>query len=129
MRHGEGDLDQHLIPQAVDDLQRLEWDLSHLAAPSDAKDIGKILAMISGVVQVDVPEDMGLEAYVQLLRPLPLHVLRAAALEILGTHTYRTMPLPAEFLQSRAAREWKAVIDHFIPMLRRHRLALLKTPR
>ena len=30
--------------------------------------------------------------------------------EILRTHTYRTMPLPAEFLNSQAAKGWAVAV-------------------
>jgi len=80
--------------------------------------------MIAGVIQVELPEEMGLTAYVQLLQPLPVHVLRLAGMEILKKHSYRTMPLPAEFLQSEPAREWAVVVSHFMPGIRMYRQRL-----
>jgi hypothetical protein len=128
LRYGESELDAKYIPRALDALDRLAADMIVLSAPSETGEVLDILHMVASTVQVELPEELGLTAYVSLLQPLPTHVLSMAAMQILRTHTYRTMPLPAEFLQSEAAREWAAVVV-WLPQFIAHqkkRLTLLK---
>ena len=124
LRYGESDLDARYVPRAIEALARLDADFVTLSAASEPGEVLDILHMIASVIQTELPEEMGLTAYVMLLQPLPQHVLRAAALEILSTHSFRTMPLPAEFLRSGPAKEWAVVVSHFMPMMRSHRIRL-----
>jgi hypothetical protein len=107
LRFGKTPLEARLIPRALEALARLDADLVVHSAASQPDEVLDMLHMVASVVQVELPETLGLTAYVALLQPLPPHVLKAAALEILNTHVYRTMPLPGEFIASDAAREWK----------------------
>jgi len=107
LRFGDRDLDARYTPRALEALARLEADQVELSRPSMPGDVLDVLHMVASTVQVELPEEIGLTAYVHLLQPLPLHVLKAAALEILRRHAFRTMPLPAEFLKADAAREWE----------------------
>lgn len=107
LRFGETPLEQRLIPRALEALARLDADLVVHSAASQPDEVLDVLHMVASVVQVELPEELGLTAYVALLQPLPPHVLRAAALEILQSHLYRTMPLPGEFITAPAAKEWK----------------------
>jgi len=118
------------VPRAIDALDRLAADMVPLTAASEPGEVLDILHMVASTVQVELPEELGLTAYVSLLQPLPTHVLSMAAMEILRTHTWRTMPLPAEFLQSEAAREWGYVVV-WLPQFIAHqrtRLARLLKP-
>jgi hypothetical protein len=124
LRFGETELEQRYVARAVEALARLEADQVTLSAPSEPGEVLDILHMIASTIQTELPEEMGLTAYVALLQPLPTHVLSLAAMEILQTHSYRTMPLPAEFLQSLPAREWRAVCDHFMPFVKGQRARL-----
>lgn len=119
----------------VDDLftlRRLSSDfrqLSRFALPHEVIDT---LTMIAGVIQVELPQEQGIEAYVALLQRLPPHVLKQAALEILMKHSYRTMPLPVEFLESPAAKAWADTVEWFDKLMPqwqariRHELQLCK---
>ena len=129
LNYGEKNLEPHQIPRALELLARLETDLQVLAQPSQPGEVLDILEMMANIIQVDQPVDAALKAYVSLLQVLPSHVLTASAMRILRTHTYRTMPLPAEFLQGPEAREWEAIVTYIPQQVARHRLALLKTPR
>jgi len=129
LNYGGKNLEPHQVPRALELLARLQADLQVLAQPSQPGEILDVLEMMANIIQVDQPVDAALKAYVSLLQPLPSHVLSAAAMRILRTHTYRTMPLPAEFLQGPEAKEWQAIAEHMPQQIARHRLALLKTPR
>jgi hypothetical protein len=109
LRYGDRNLEQRYVLRALEALARLEADMVSLSAPSEPGEVLDILHTVASTVQVELPEELGLTAYVSLLTPLPTHVLSLAAMEILRSHSYRTMPLPAEFLASQAAKEWAAV--------------------
>ena len=126
LRYGDQSLDARHVPRALEALVRLESDLVVLSEPSEPDQVTNILHMISSVIQVEVPQDLGLTAYVCLLQPLPSHVLQAAAMEILHNHSYRTMPLPAEFLNSQAAKEWRAVTAYYPKLIANWRRRLAK---
>lgn len=111
LRFGESPLDERYIPRAIDALTRLHFDLATLDKGSDSDDIIKILRMVANTVQVEMPEEDGLVAYVALLQHLPRHVIQLAALDVLRTHTYRTMPLPAELLASTEVASWLIAIS------------------
>ena len=129
LNYGEKNLEPHQVPRALELLDRLEANLWVSDKRSRPDEILDVLEMMANIIQVDQPVDAGLKAYVSLLQPLPSHVLSASAMRILRTHTYRTMPLPAEFLQGPEAREWQAIVDYIPKQIARHRLALLKTTR
>jgi hypothetical protein len=129
LNYGEKNLEPHQIPRALELLDRLDVDIGVWSRPSESVEILDILEMMANIIQVDQPVDAGLKAYVSLLQVLPSHVLSASAMRILRTHTYRTMPLPAEFLQGPEAREWQAIVDYIPQQIARHRARLLKLTR
>lgn len=89
----------------------MQLDLDDLDRPSEPATVIEMLRVVAATVQVDAPEDRGIDTYVMLLHHLPAHVLQLAAVEILRTHTFRVLPLPAEFLNTRAVDEWLVVRD------------------
>lgn len=106
LRYGDRDLDAALVEPALDALAQLEADRVWLSNPSLPGDIVDVLQMVASTIQTELPQEMGLTAYIAILQELPPHVLKAAAIEILKKHSFRTMPLPAEFLATDAVREW-----------------------
>ena len=106
LRFGETKLDAAYIPAAIEALTLLEEAHVTLALPSTQGQVRHAIDIIAQTVMVELPEDLGLFAYAAILGDIPGHVLELAAIEILRTHTYRTMPLPAEFLKTRAVVEW-----------------------
>ena len=109
MRFGETELDASLAGEAIECIARMEGDLVLLSRSSDPGDVIDMLQMIAATVQVDVPIEMGIKAYIALLQHLPCHVLELAALEILRTHSVRVLPLPGEILNTHAVQEWIVV--------------------
>ena len=104
-------LEATAVADAIESLVQLRAAQVTLAAPAQPDEVTAILTMLAETIQVELPERLGLSAYVAVLQELPRHVLEAAAIEILKTHAYRTLPLPAEFLATEAAREWAWVKD------------------
>jgi hypothetical protein len=110
----------------LDTLIRLEFDFQYLKQPSNHNDVLIIIEMVAATVQVETPLDVGQTAYAALLQHLPRHVLRETALEILRTHKFRTLPLPAEFLDSETVTNWKNIVDWFPKMIEDCRRKLQK---
>jgi len=112
--------------KGLDTLTRLAFDFQHLKKSSSHQDVLAVIEMVAATIQVETPLDVGQTAYVALLQHLPKHVLREAALEILRTHKFRTLPLPAEFLDSEAVTNWKNIVDWFPKMIEDCRRKLQK---
>jgi hypothetical protein len=108
LRFSKKELDPCYARQGIEALTRLEADLVGLTAASEPGQVIAILEAMATVVQVAMPEDIGVKAYVALLQHIPPHVLELAMLEILRSHEYRTMPLPADFLKCGEVTMWKA---------------------
>jgi hypothetical protein len=113
MRFGETELDPRDAAGAVKLIERMEEGLVRISAPTPHRNVIDVIRMIAETVQVDMPEDMGLTVYVAILEHLPSHVLSAAAIEILTTHSVRVLPLPAEILATNAVQEWIIVEKHW----------------
>ena len=113
LNFGEKGVPRETIPEAIAALERLQSDALYLSRPAEPGDVLDALSTVAAVIQVELPEEHGLKAYVALLQEMPAHVLGMAVLEVLRRHTYRTMPLPAEFLATQAVKEWSWVKDWF----------------
>lgn len=107
LRFGETPLADIYLERAVKALTSLAASLPAHAKPAEPTEILDIMSMLASTIQVELPEEDGLMAYISLLQELPAFVVKEAALEVLRTHTYRTLPLPGELLQSRPAMAWK----------------------
>ena len=111
LRAGERpELDDGGREAAVESLDRVTAAIQYCVSGSGPVEVMTILEMIATTVQTELPEEHGLGVYLQLLQPLPPHVLKLAAIEVLSTHTLRVMPLPAEILNARIVGDWRAVV-------------------
>lgn len=106
LKYGDAPLDSSLLPAARSIINKLEQDLDDISRPADENEIIEVLNMIADMIQVELPEETGLILYIQLLSELPRHIILEAGKEILKTHKYRTMPLPAHFFTTTAAQSW-----------------------
>lgn len=102
---GEPLPDQYVV-RAIAALERLGTEHEKLRTPAPPIEIIDALTMIASAIQVELPEEDGLFVYVTVLQGAPGFVLKEAMLEVMKTHTYRTLPLPAEILKARPAIEW-----------------------
>lgn len=125
LRFGESPLHENYLGRAIPALEALAASFAAIDTPAEPGEILDVLHMVAETVQVDLPEEAGLTMYVALLAPLPVHVLKLAALEVLKTHAVRTLPLPAEFLQSQEVVSWY-VARRWLPMMLARWLADLK---
>lgn len=114
------------IPHALTVLDRLWLDFQQLARGSDHHDVLEVLEMVATTIQTETPQDVGQTAYVHLLQHLPRHVLREVAFEILKTHSYRTLPLPSEFLNSHTVKVWEDTLRWFDVTMRANKQKLRK---
>ncbi len=116
IRYGETPLDQRLVPKAIDALDALKRQHFEIRKPATNKQIVDALLMIAETIQVELPEGHGLFVYTSLLQKIPAFLLRQAMVEVMETHSYRTMPLPAEILNTPAVQGWKMTdiwLEHF----------------
>lgn len=116
LRFGESPLDPAYVPRALAALERVAVAFTEIDTGSEPGEVIDVLHMVATTIQVELPSEVGLDAYVALLQPLPLHVLRLAAYEIMQTHTMRTLPLPAEFLKTTEVVSWY-VARRWLPMM------------
>lgn len=106
LRFGETPLESRHLKRAIASLEELLRIHEQTRAPATDEEILDALTMIADTIQVELPEKHGLFVYVALLQALPQRVLQEAVLEVMRTHSYRTMPLPAEILAAAPARDW-----------------------
>lgn len=125
LRFGLTELDQRYVPRAIAALEQVKANHLAMRAPATPEQLLDALTMIADTIQVELPEGNGLFVYVSLLGHLPAHVLKEAVLEVMRTHTYRTMPLPAELLKTEAAQRWE-FSDIWLEKFCSKNLALLK---
>ena len=116
LRFGETPLHERYHERALAALAALRLRLQEIDTPSEPEDVVHILHMVAETIQVEMPNELGMEAYQSLLQQLPKHVLRLAALDVLRQHSYRTLPLPAEFLASTEVESW-AVAKRWLPRM------------
>lgn len=120
LRFGETPLETKYLARAVKALEKFLADLAEWSRPSEAGEVLDVLELVARTIQVELSEDDGLIAYVAILMPFPPHVLKQAAIDVLRTHTVRTMPLPAEWLATGAVREWTIGAESMAKLARFH---------
>ncbi len=124
IRYSETPLDQRLVPRAIAALEELKYLHLEIRKPATSKQIADALLMIAETIQVELPEGQGLFVYNALLKKVPSFVLREAMVQVMKTHTYRTMPLPGEILQTPAVGEWE-MVDIWLEKFCARNLAIL----
>ena len=118
-------LDDRLVKKAIVTLEALKAQHLEIRKPATNEEFLEALMMIADTIQVELPTGHGLFVYTALLQKLPKLVLQEAILHVMKTHTFRTMPLPAEILAAPAVGEWEMTNIWLEKFCSRH-LALLK---
>ena len=108
LRFAREPLPDRYVPRAITVLTEIKHELAAMKRPADAEEIVQVLSMTAATLQVELPEEDGIVAYVAVLQDVPQHVLHMAMKEILRTHSYRTLPLPSEFLATPSVVAWKS---------------------
>jgi hypothetical protein len=111
LRFGESPLDKELVPKAIAALDKLAADRAAFVQPASPEEILKLLEQVATTFQVELPSPDGLAVYIACLQGLPAPILRMAMIDVVKSHTYRTMPLPGEFLATNPAKEWQWQFD------------------
>lgn len=107
LRFGREPLDPRYHERALAALVRLEQQCQDYLRPSDPEDIINAIAKVAEVFQVSVPDEDGLLIYAAVLQELPTPLVKKAVIEVCKTHKYKTLPLPAEFLDAVKDDLWQ----------------------
>lgn len=107
LRFSREPLDPRYHERAKAALRKLENDCAEYFEPADPADIIKAVEKVAAVFQVSVPDEDGLLIYAAVLSDLPAPVLKRAVVTVCKTHKYKTLPLPAEFLEAAADEMWQ----------------------
>jgi len=99
----ESQVDEYISTEnkAVQYLDRLRRTLKicqHMMLPADPKYIGTAIEMCASTFGCDVPNELGLKMYGQILAKYPQCVIEEYTLELIKTYKYRRLPVPADFL-------------------------------
>lgn len=87
--------------KALQYLNLLRGTLLHcqqLMLPADPKYIGTAIEMCASTFGCDVPNELGLKMYGQILAKYPQCIIEEYTLELIKTYKYRRLPVPADFL-------------------------------
>lgn len=96
------------------------------ASRVDETTVIKMIGVMAETFQVTVPPKEGLKLYAIALAGLPRPVFDAAWQSVLRSHTYKTLPLPGEFIKATedAERQLQSVRNTINHSLRKLELAM-----
>lgn len=128
IRFAEKPIDAEAIPEALELLHDFQTKLDQLERSAQPAKILSLLEGVASAFQVELPTPTGLQLYVAALADFPIRILEQAAVEVLKSHRFKTMPLPGEFLDTEACKAWprsrqwaRDFLDREIPrLLARH---------
>jgi len=69
-----------------------------LMLPADPKYIGTAIEMCASTFGCDVPNELGLKIYKDILAKYPQCIIEEYTIELIKTYKYRRLPVPADFL-------------------------------
>jgi hypothetical protein len=107
LRFGEKPIDFILIEPAVLALEKLVIRHDEWRQPITPEELLAILEQMAGVIQTELPNAEGLALYAGVIGKLPREIVKRAVVEVLSKHSYRTMPLPADVLNTVIATDWR----------------------
>ena len=73
-------------------------DCKKLMLPADPKYIGTAIEMCASTFGCDVPNELGLKIYKDILAKYPQCIIEEYTIELIKTYKYRRLPVPADFL-------------------------------
>ncbi len=107
LRYADEPLDTDLLPAAHTQLNEIERKLAQWKQPASDEQLVECLQLIADTIQVTLPNENGLMVYIALLEDTPAEIVKQACIDTLKTHTYKTMPLPGEILQTYSFTSWQ----------------------
>jgi len=87
--------------QALLNLHKLNntlLDCKDYMKPADPKYIGTAIEMCASTFGCDVPNELGLKIYKDILAKYPQCIIKEYTIELIKTYKYRRLPVPADFL-------------------------------
>ena len=69
-------------------------------APASPQEITSSLEVVAEVFRAPLPEKQAFKLYVAVLQDLPALAFKEACRQIVRTHRYPNLPLPAEFIEA-----------------------------
>lgn len=123
LRFGKSPLPDKYRARAHAALLEIQSNVDEQTAPATAEQILDIVEGLASMLQVDLPDERGLELYVLTLMDIPAGLLKQAAVHVARNHKWRTMPTPAEFREPikhdayayawlrRRLPEWIAMVE------------------
>jgi len=93
--HGSSLL-QEVISTLDNDLATIEEAMR----PAGKAEIIKTIEAMAALFQAPVPDGVGLDLYIMALARMPAPVFRAARNELVTTHKWPRLPLPADFVEA-----------------------------
>lgn len=73
-------------------------DCKDYMKPADPKYIGTAIEMCASTFGCDVPNELGLKIYKDILAKYPKCIIEQYTIELIKTYKYRRLPVPADFL-------------------------------
>lgn len=73
-------------------------DCNDYMKPADPKYIGTAIEMCASTFGCDVPNELGLKIYKDILAKYPRCIIEQYTIELIKTYKYRRLPVPADFL-------------------------------
>ena len=67
--------------------------------PASTETIQKMLATVAITLNIDIPSDEALRAYITLLKKYPDDLIQKSGVKVMETHKWPRFPFPADFVQ------------------------------
>lgn len=87
-----------LIKQGAEELTLALSDAQQALPPLTKEKIADALNSFAEMLQCPVPKPAGLKLYFHALQDMPYYKFQAACLNLIKTHKWPRLPLPADFL-------------------------------
>ena len=79
-------------------LNNVLLDCRDYMKPADPKYVGTAIEMCASTFGCDVPNELGLKIYKDILAKYPQCIIEQYTIELIKTYKYRRLPVPADFL-------------------------------
>lgn len=73
--------------------------LETLARRPTNEEVAKMLAALASMLQVETPDQLGMQLYASALSDVSIHGLRQSARAIIKTHKWPRLPYPSELIE------------------------------
>lgn len=88
-------------------LAQLRQTITDYLQPATSEAVIRSIDLLATTFQVSLPDEDGQMVYAAVLSEVSAPVLKNAVIKICKTHTYKTLPLPAEILKAAEEEMWQ----------------------